>query len=167
VVLYNVPGRTGCDLLPGTVARLAPHPGIVGLKEARGDEPRWSALRPLAGPAFALLSGDDPTFVQAMQHGGATGVISVASNVVPATFRRLCDLVSAGDAGAAAALNARLAGLYEFLGVEPNPIPLKALLARQGIGHGLRLPLTPLTEANAAAAGALAAFCERIEHESP
>jgi 4-hydroxy-tetrahydrodipicolinate synthase len=161
-----VPGRTGCDLLPETVAKLAPNPGIVGLKEARGDEARWSALRPLSGPAFALLSGDDPTFVRSMLRHGAAGVVSVASNVVPATFRRLCVLAAAGDAAGADALEARLAGLYDFLGIEPNPIPVKALLARLGIGDGLRLPLTPLSAEHAATADAMTALCAAIEHES-
>ncbi|MCM2356054.1 MAG: 4-hydroxy-tetrahydrodipicolinate synthase [Arenimonas sp.] len=164
VVLYNVPGRTGCDMQPETVARLCRHPNIIGLKEARGDEARWQALYPLAGPGFALLSGDDPTFVRAML-GGAAGVISVASNVVPRAFARLCALVRAGEADAARALDARLAGLYDFLGVEPNPIPVKALLARQGIGHGLRLPLLPLSAAHEGEAAAMAALVERIESE--
>jgi len=164
VVLYNVPGRTGCDMQPETVARLCRHPGIIGLKEARGDEARWNALYPLAGPDFALLSGDDPTFVRAVL-GGAAGVISVASNVVPRTFARLCALARAGEAGAARALDARLAGLNDFLGVEPNPIPVKALLARQGIGHGLRLPLLPLSAAHAGAADAMAALCQQLESE--
>jgi len=164
VVLYNVPGRTGCDLLPGTVARLCRHPGIIGLKEARGDQERWDALYPLAGEDFALLSGDDPTFVRALL-GGAAGVISVASNVVPATFRRLCELAAAGDREAAEALDRQLQPLYDFLGVEPNPIPVKALLARQGIGHGLRLPLLPLSAGHNAQADAVAALCQRTEHE--
>jgi 4-hydroxy-tetrahydrodipicolinate synthase len=163
VVLYNVPGRTGCDLLPETVARLHAHPGIIGLKEARGDVERWDALYPLAGPQFALLSGDDPTFVRAML-GGAVGVISVASNVVPRAFARLCTQVAAGDIAGALALDQSLAGLYEFLGVEPNPVPVKALLARMGIGHGLRLPLLPLSAGHNAQAQAMAALCERIEH---
>jgi 4-hydroxy-tetrahydrodipicolinate synthase len=165
VVLYNVPGRTGCDLLPETVARLCREPGIVGLKEARGDEARWNALYPLAGADFALLSGDDPTFVRAMA-GGAAGVISVASNVVPATFRRLCALLREGDVAAATALDGRLAGLYDFLGVEPNPIPVKALLTAAGIGHGLRLPLLPLSAAHAEAGARFAALCSDLEHES-
>ncbi|WP_295361643.1 4-hydroxy-tetrahydrodipicolinate synthase [Arenimonas sp.] len=164
VVLYNVPGRTGCDMQPETVARLCRHPNIVGLKEARGDEARWSALYPLAGPDFALLSGDDPTFVRAVL-GGAAGVISVASNVVPRTFARLCALARAGQADAARALDARLAALNDFLGVEPNPIPVKAVLARQGIGHGLRLPLLPLSAAHAGAADAMTALCQQLESE--
>ena len=97
---------------------------------------------------------------------GAAGVVSVASNVVPATFRRLCDLAANGDADAAHALDARLTSLYDFLGIEPNPIPVKALLARQGIGDGLRLPLQPLSAPHHAAADTMAAFCGRIEHES-
>jgi 4-hydroxy-tetrahydrodipicolinate synthase len=146
VVLYNVPGRTGCDLLPETVAELCGHPGIVGLKEARGDEARWSALYPLAGAGFALLSGDDPTFVRAMR-GGAAGVISVASNVVPRSFARICQLLEAGQASEAEALDQRLRELYDFLGAEPNPIPVKAVLQGLGLGHGLRLPLLPLAAA--------------------
>ena len=164
VVLYNVPGRTGCDLLPETVARLCRHPGIVGLKEARGDEARWSALYPLAGEDFALLSGDDPTFVRAML-GGADGVISVASNVVPRAFARLCALAAAGQGEAARALDERLQPLYEFTGIESNPIPVKALLARQGIGHGLRLPLLPLSAPHAALADRMAALCRQVEQE--
>ncbi|MCX7032768.1 MAG: 4-hydroxy-tetrahydrodipicolinate synthase [Arenimonas sp.] len=166
VVLYNVPGRTGCDLLPATVAQLCGHPGIVGLKEARGDQERWDALYPLASDQFALLSGDDPTFVRAIL-GGAQGVISVASNVVPGAFSRLCALAAAGDAAAAQALDGQLGDLYEFLGVEPNPIPVKALLSRQGIGHGLRLPLLTLSAGHNAQADAMAALCHRIEHPGP
>ena len=159
VVLYNVPGRTGCDMSPEVVARLCRHPNIIGLKEARGDEARWNALYPLAGPDFALLSGDDPTFVRAVL-GGAAGVISVAW-----AFARLCALARAGEAEAARALDARLAGLYDFLGVEPNPIPVKAVLARQGLGHGLRLPLLPLSAAHAGAADAMATLCRQLEAE--
>ncbi len=166
VVLYNVPGRTGCDLLPETVAQLCGHPGIVGLKEARGDVERWNALYPLAREDFSLLSGDDPTFVRALL-GGARGVISVASNVVPGAFSRLCGLAASGDAAAARALDAQLNALYDFLGVEPNPIPVKAILARLGVGEGLRLPLLPLSAGHNAQADAMAALCQRIEHERP
>ena len=164
VVLYNVPGRTGCDMSPDVVAQLRGHPDIIGLKEARGDQERWQALYPLGGEGFSLLSGDDPTFVRAML-GGAAGVISVASNVVPRAFARLCKLARAGKADEARALDARLAALNDFLGVEPNPIPVKAILARQGIGQGLRLPLLPLSRAHAEAAEAMAALCEQIESE--
>ena len=162
VVLYNVPGRTGCDLLPGTVAQLCAHPGIVGLKEARGDESRWNDLYPLGSAQFALLSGDDPTFVRAMR-GGATGVVSVASNIVPGAFARLCRSIAAGQADEALALDGRLRAIYEFLGVESNPIPVKAILQRLGIGEGLRLPLLDLSAAHAAKADEVAGLCRRIE----
>jgi 4-hydroxy-tetrahydrodipicolinate synthase len=164
VVLYNVPGRTGCDMGPETVARLCTDTNIVGLKEARGDDARWQALQRLASASFALLSGDDPTFVKAMA-SGAKGVISVASNVVPGAFARLCAAVAAGRTTDADALDARLRPLYDFLGVEPNPIPVKALLQRLGIGAGLRLPLLPLSPAHAAAADAMAGLCRAIESE--
>lgn len=144
VLLYNVPGRTGCDLLPATVARLAAHPRIIGIKEARAEAERMEALLPLRSEGFSVLSGDDPTCGRAML-AGADGVISVASNVVPAAMRRLCDLARAGRADAVAALEARLAPLFAFLAIESNPIPLKALLARKGLGSEFpRLPLTPL-----------------------
>jgi 4-hydroxy-tetrahydrodipicolinate synthase len=162
VVLYNVPGRTGCDLLPETVAQLATHPQIVGLKEARGDEPRWSALYPHASSSFALLSGDDPTFVRAMR-GGAAGVISVASNVVPRAFAHLCGLVGSGAQDQASALDSQLQPLFDFLGAEPNPIPLKALFDRMGLGHGLRLPLLDLSSGHAGEADRMAGLCREIE----
>jgi len=163
VVLYNVPGRTGCDLLPETVARLCRHDGIIGLKEARGDEVRWSALYPLRSKAFALLSGDDPTFVRAVR-GGADGVISVASNVIPGVLSRLCALARGDGRGdEAARRDAELSELYDFLGVEPNPIPVKALLRLLGMGESLRLPLLPLSVEYAERAAALALLCCRIE----
>src|SRR3546814_11345099 len=99
------------------------------------------ALLPLRGDGFAVLSGDDPTAVRAML-AGADGIVSVASNVVPSAFRRLADLARAGKEADAQALDARLRALYDFLGIESNPIPVKALLARRGLGRGLRLPLT-------------------------
>ncbi len=162
VVLYNVPGRTGCDLLPGTVAELASHPGIVGIKEARAEAERMDALLPLRRKGFAVLSGDDPTAMRAML-AGADGIISVASNVVPNAFRRLCELARGGDAQAAAALDAQLQDLYGFLGIEPNPIPVKALLALNGIGFGLRLPLQPLSSAHSAQAQRLRAEAAQLE----
>jgi 4-hydroxy-tetrahydrodipicolinate synthase len=163
VVLYNVPGRTGCDLLPDTVAELASHSRIVGIKEARSESDRMNALLPLRGQGFAVLSGDDPTACRAML-AGADGVVSVASNVLPAAFRRLCDLAHAGDAHAARALDASLHDVVDFMGVEPNPIPVKAILARLGIGHSLRLPLTPLDDAHSARADRVAASIPDLEH---
>ena len=164
VVLYNVPGRTGGDLLPETVAQLCGHANIVGIKEAVGDPARWSALYPLRSPAFALLSGDDQTFLRALR-GGADGVISVASNVVPRAFARIFECLAAGDAAAAGAIEARLHPLFEFLGAEPNPIPLKDLLRRQGVGEGLRLPLLPLSAAFSADASAVDRLCRGIESD--
>ena len=149
LLLYNVPGRTGSDLLPDTVAALAPHPRIVGIKEARNDPERMAALLPLRGDGFVVLSGDDPTAARAML-AGADGVVSVASNVLPRAFRRLCELARTGDRAGAEAWDAQLRETVAFLGIESNPIPLKELLSQLGIGHGLRLPLTPLSPAHAA-----------------
>ena len=165
VELYNVPGRTGCDMVPETVGELSVHANIIGIKEARAEEDRMEALLPLRRVDFAVLSGDDPTAMRAML-AGADGVISVASNVVPATFRRLCDRARAGDAAGAQALDDALAALYHFLGVEPNPIPVKALLALGGIGQGLRLPLQPLSSAHADQAQRLHAAIRHLEERS-
>ncbi|HUG24656.1 dihydrodipicolinate synthase family protein, partial [Piscinibacter sp.] len=163
VILYNVPGRTGVDMLPETVAELAGHARIVGIKEARSEPERMAALLALRGDQFTVLSGDDPTACRAMLEG-ADGIISVASNVLPAAFRRLCDLARAGKRDEAKAWNARLQAVCDFLGVEPNPIPVKALLTRQGVGHGLRLPLLPLSAAHQDAAAAMAVVVHEIEH---
>jgi 4-hydroxy-tetrahydrodipicolinate synthase len=147
LIAYNVPARTGCDLLPATVARLVDHPRIVGVKEARAEPERMEELLALKSDRFAVLSGDDPTALRAIRRG-ADGVISVAANVVPAAFARLCAL-SRDDAEGARALDAEFAPLYRFLGAEPNPIPVKWLLARLGASAGtLRLPLTELSAAN-------------------
>jgi 4-hydroxy-tetrahydrodipicolinate synthase len=162
VVLYNVPGRTGGDLLPETVAELHTHERIVGIKEARSEPERMAALLAFKGSGFSVLSGDDPTACRAML-AGADGVISVASNVLPGAFRRLCDLARAGQGSEATAWDARMVGIYEFLGCEPNPIPVKALLARQGLGHGLRLPLLPLSPAYQSSVPAIAAAIDALE----
>lgn len=162
LVLYNVPGRTGTDLLPETVGDLSIHPNIIGFKEAVGDATRWQQLYPLAAPGFALLSGDDPTFVRTMA-GGAQGVISVASNLVPVTFARICRLISEGNVVEAGQWNARLQPLYHFLGVEPNPVPVKAIMTQFGFGQGLRLPLLPLSEQYHAEAREMAALCLGLE----
>ncbi|MGI8559845.1 MAG: 4-hydroxy-tetrahydrodipicolinate synthase [Luteimonas sp.] len=162
VLLYNVPGRTGCDLLPDTVAALAGHPFIVAIKEARNEPERMRALLALRDDGFAVLSGDDPTAARAML-AGADGVISVVSNVIPAAFRRLCDLARAGNDEQAMDWDTRLQAIYDFAGIEPNPIPIKALMARMGLGRGLRLPLTSLDTANAGAADALVAVILELE----
>jgi 4-hydroxy-tetrahydrodipicolinate synthase len=165
VVLYNVPGRTGGDLLPETVAVLSSHENIIGLKEAVADESRWQALYPLASPHFSLLSGDDGTFVRAMEVG-AHGVVSVASNAVPATFARICRHLEERNMDAAYALDGRLRELYDFLGVEPNPIPIKAIMQIMGFGHGLRLPLLPLSDDYKGKAEEMADLCKTIEQST-
>ena len=162
VVLYNVPGRTGCDLLPETVAELATHERIVGIKEARSEPERMAALLALRSDGFVVLSGDDPTAARAML-AGADGIISVASNVLPRAFRKLCDLARAGKRDDTERWDAQLHDAYDFLGVEPNPIPLKALLSQLGIGRGLRLPLTPLSPAHAERAASITDQIQQLE----
>ncbi len=147
VVLYNVPSRTGCDLLPETVAKLTSHERIVGIKEARSEVERMTALVALKSPAFRVLSGDDPTCARAML-SGADGVIAVGSNAAPAAFRELCDAALAGDTSRANAVDERLSALYAVLGTEPNPIPVKWCLQELGLGSAEpRLPLLPLSAA--------------------
>ena len=145
-ILYNVPSRTGCDLLPGTVERLASVPGIVGIKEATGDLARAAEIIRRCGPGFAVYSGDDPTAVELMLAGGR-GTISVTANVVPARLAALSAAALSGDAERARALDAVLAPLHAALFLESNPIPVKWALAEMGrIGPGIRLPLTPLAD---------------------
>jgi 4-hydroxy-tetrahydrodipicolinate synthase len=146
VILYNVPGRTACDMLAGTVARLSHHPRIAGVKEATGDVARGQAILEQSRPGFVLLSGDDPTAADLIRIG-AKGVISVTANVAPRAMHELCDAALAGRHGAAAAIDERLGPLHKALFVEANPIPVKWAVQRMGlIGAGIRLPLTPLSE---------------------
>ncbi|WP_214369232.1 4-hydroxy-tetrahydrodipicolinate synthase [Pseudonocardia sp. H11422] len=145
-ILYNVPGRTACDMLPSTVARLAEVPNIVGLKEALGDLDRARDLVALDLPDFALYSGDDAT-ARASMLAGFHGDISVTANVAPEAMARMCAAAIAGDAETAAAIDADLAGLHRALFAEPNPIPVKWALAEMGLMEpGIRLPLVPLDE---------------------
>ena len=145
IVLYNVPGRTGCDLAPETTARLSGHERIVGIKEAVFSEERIAALVALKSARFSVLSGDDPTALRAIGLG-ADGVISVAANVAPAAFAAMCEAALAGDRQRAAALDEALKPLFDLLGVESNPIPLKWALQELGIGGAdVRLPLLPLS----------------------
>lgn len=147
VVLYNVPGRTGCDMLPETVAVLQSVDGIIGIKEANAAPGRITALVAQRVPGFVVLSGDDPTAVAAMRDG-ADGLVSVATNAAPAAMRRA--LERRED-------DALLSTLNVFCGVEPNPIPIKAVLAAMGmIDDVLRLPLLPLSASHRDAARALA-----------
>ncbi|NII11819.1 4-hydroxy-tetrahydrodipicolinate synthase [Oleiagrimonas sp. C23AA] len=146
VILYNVPGRTGCDMLPDTVARLAEHAHIIGVKEARGDAGRIAAMAELAREDFVYLSGDDASCHEAML-AGAAGTISVVANVVPGLFRQLCDRACERSRAPTVELAERLEPLLDALDCAPNPIAIKAALAEIGIGNGaLRLPLVALAE---------------------
>ena len=145
VLLYNVPSRTGCDLLPETVARLREHPAIVGIKEARGDRERISALAELVRADFVYLSGDDGSAGEAML-AGAAGTISVVANLAPQAFRALCDAAVGGDPAATARCHATLEPLVQALNCAPNPIAVKAGLPLLGLG--LALPRLPLVELN-------------------
>jgi 4-hydroxy-tetrahydrodipicolinate synthase len=149
IILYNVPGRTGCDLLPATVKRLAEVPNIAGLKEAHGTIARIKELLGLGlPPRFTLLSGDDATACESILMG-CKGDISVTANVAPRLMHEMCAAALAGDRKRAMELDARLQGLHKQLFVEPNPIPVKWALAQmQRIGPGIRLPLVPLAEAH-------------------
>jgi 4-hydroxy-tetrahydrodipicolinate synthase len=145
VILYNVPGRTGCDMLADTVVRLSRHPRIVGVKEATGDIGRGEAILKQSQAGFLLLSGDDPTAAELMRIG-ARGVISVTANVAARAMHQLCAAALDGRHGEAAAINERLIPLHKALFVESNPIPVKWAVQRLGlIGPGIRLPLTPLS----------------------
>jgi len=145
VILYNVPGRTACDMLADTVARLSHHPRIAGVKEATGDVARGEAILEQSRPGFVLLSGDDPTAAGLIRIG-ARGVISVTANVAPRAMHELCDAALAGRHEAAATIDKRLVPLHKALFVEANPIPVKWAVQRMGlIGPGIRLPLTPLS----------------------
>jgi 4-hydroxy-tetrahydrodipicolinate synthase len=146
LILYNVPGRTACDMLPETIARLSGHPRIVGVKEATGDLARGEAVLAQCQRGFGLLSGDDPTAAGLIRIG-AVGVISVTANVAARAMRELCAAGLAGRHEQAAELNRRLMPLHRALFVESNPIPVKWAVERLGlIGPGIRLPLTPLSE---------------------
>ncbi len=144
-ILYNVPGRTGCDLKPATVERLAKIANIVGLKEATGDLQRAQEILDGCGDAIDLYGGDDATCRELILMGGK-GVISVTANVAPKAMHEMCAAALAGDQAKAEALDAPLVGLHEHLFVEANPIPVKWALAEMGlIGLGIRLPLTVLS----------------------
>jgi 4-hydroxy-tetrahydrodipicolinate synthase len=144
-ILYNVPGRTACDLLPETAAALAPVPNIIGIKEATGDLARLEMLRSLCGAEFALYSGDDATGCEFMLRGG-DGVISVTSNVAPRLMAEMCNAALAGDRDSALALNERLDELHRTLFLQSNPIPVKWALCEMGLTQrGIRLPLTWLS----------------------
>jgi 4-hydroxy-tetrahydrodipicolinate synthase len=170
VILYNVPGRTGCDLMPETIARLALDANIVGVKEARAEAQRMDDLLAIkqahTNPkSFSILSGDDPTAARAMI-AGADGVISVAANICPALFKRLVELATRGQHDLAMQLDAAMSSLNRVLGVEPNPIPIKWLLAQENrIGADLRLPLLPLSPMHHASARDVLGLIDALEKQ--
>jgi len=145
-ILYNVPSRTACDMLPATVARLAELKNIVGVKEASGDMSRAIEIQKFCGPDFMVVSGEDGQAMESILAGGH-GVISVTANVAPRLMHEMCAAALAGDREKAQALNEQLEDLHRDLFIESNPIPTKWALHEMGlIPAGIRLPLTPLDE---------------------
>ncbi len=145
-ILYNVPGRTACDMLPETAGRLSEIENIIGLKEASGDLKRVAILRAACGEGFALYSGDDATTCDFLLLGG-DGVISVTANLAPRLMQAMCQAALAGDRAGARALDQRLAALHRDLFVQSNPIPVKWGAVELGLcGIGIRLPLTWLSD---------------------
>jgi 4-hydroxy-tetrahydrodipicolinate synthase len=141
-ILYNVPSRTACDMLPETIVRLSGIPHIVGIKEATGDLGRLTRLREDCPESFNLLSGDDETACEFMLQGGH-GVISVTANVAPAAMHNMSVVAIAGQRDKAEQIDVRLQGLHKKLFVEANPIPVKWAMHKMGlIEAGIRLPLT-------------------------
>ncbi|HVY53271.1 MAG TPA: 4-hydroxy-tetrahydrodipicolinate synthase [Gammaproteobacteria bacterium] len=155
IILYNVPPRTGCDLLPETVARLAELPHIIGIKEATGKLDRATEILNSCPKDFLIFSGNDYCGLELIQHG-AKGVISVTANVAPVKMHEMCHAALNGDNELAKAIDKELQGLHHKLFVETNPIPTKWALHQMGlIGEGIRMPLTVLdpkfySEVNAA-----------------
>jgi len=150
ICLYNVPSRTGVDLKPETVARLALHERIVAIKEATGSLVRATELRALCPDDFLLLTGDDPTTMPFMAQGG-DGCISVVSNVAPREMVEMLAAIAKGDLKRATELHLQLAPLSEALFCESNPIPVKTACAWLGLINTaeLRMPLTHLTQGGA------------------
>ena len=145
-ILYNVPGRTSCDMQAETVIRLSSVPNIIGIKEATGDLKRAKAVLDGVSDDFIVLSGDDPTAVELILLGGK-GNISVTANVAPREMADLCEAALEGNAEKARAINEKLMPLHKDLFIEANPIPVKWALVEMGLMHkGIRLPLTWLSE---------------------
>ena len=148
VILYNVPGRTGCNLLPATAAKLAEHPRIAAIKEASGNMAQVVELMRLCRGRLDVYSGEDPLVVPTMAMGGK-GVISVVSNVVPRECTAMTDACLRGDYAEAADWQCRLLPLIQALFCEVNPIPAKAAVAAMGFGReNLRMPLSRMEEPN-------------------
>lgn len=161
-ILYNVPGRTACDMQPETTLRLAEVPNIVGIKEATGDIERAKELIAKAPEGFAIYSGDDETAVELMLAGGH-GNISVTANIAPAEMAQLCSLAMNGEADKARNLNQSLMQLHNSMFVEANPIPVKWAMAEMGwMGYGIRLPLTVLADEYHATVREAMKSCELI-----
>ncbi|MCY4043844.1 MAG: 4-hydroxy-tetrahydrodipicolinate synthase [Cellvibrionales bacterium] len=145
-ILYNVPGRTACDMLPETIIRLSKVHNIVAVKEATGDVARGEQVLAGCDTNFALYSGDDGSFLD-LFNVGATANISVTANVAPGLMAQICEKALAGDVDSAKQLNAKLEGLHHALFLEANPIPVKWALAKmQKMSEGIRLPLTVLDQ---------------------
>ncbi len=147
-ILYNVPSRTGCNLLPATVARLADHPNIVGIKEASGNISQIAELASLVGDRIDIYSGNDDQIIPVLSLGGK-GVISVLSNIMPKETSEMCKMYMSGNTKEALALQLRLLPLVNALFSEVNPIPVKAAVSAMGYCENyLRLPLTPMEKAH-------------------
>ncbi len=146
-ILYNVPGRTACDMLPHTVGRLAKVKNIVGIKEATGDLSRVAEIRNLCGPDFAIYTGDDASSMEFCLLGG-NGSITVTGNVAPKLVHQMIVAAMVGDRKTAELIDEKLHDLHKNLFIESNPIPVKWAVAEMGMmKRGIRLPLTWLTEA--------------------
>jgi len=145
-ILYNVPGRTACDMLPDVVEQLSRVDNIIGIKEASGELERFGELVSRCGSGFDVLSGEDGLALQGIT-AGARGVISVTANVAPAAMHEMCALALNGDLEGARRVDDRLRNLHAAMFFESNPIPAKWALQDMGmIQEGIRLPLTPLSE---------------------
>jgi len=147
-ILYNVPGRTACDMLPETIMRLSEIPNIVGVKEATGDLQRAAWLIENSPKTFAIYSGDDHSARELMLLGGH-GDISVTANVAPKMMAQMCEAAINGDAQQALAIDQQLLAIHDAMFLESNPIPVKWAVSQQGlINDAIRLPLTQLSQAN-------------------
>ncbi|MFY7698098.1 MAG: 4-hydroxy-tetrahydrodipicolinate synthase [Legionella sp.] len=145
IILYNVPSRTACDLLPETVVRLSHISNIVGIKEASGDISRLQEISQQCGDMIKIYSGDDPNAAKWLL-AGAKGVISVTANVAPKLMAKLCDAAVDNEQSVCLEINQQLMPLHQLMFVESNPIPAKWALARMGLISGeLRLPMTQLS----------------------
>jgi len=145
-VLYNVPGRTACDMLPETVARLSKIDLVIAIKEATGDLQRGRQIRDLCGDGILIYSGDDATSCDLMLEG-AQGTISVTANIAPKKLALMAQAATSGDAENARRIDAELQGLHKNLFLESNPIPVKWALGEMGkIELGIRLPMTPFSD---------------------